>query len=190
MRTNPRPLGLIALLAVAAAILAGLAGRDRATPQHATAPTGPGQAHAATDKREKARRDPLLELGARFALAARNWTPATYAESWQQQIELAGGRYRRALEARQPGPVELRALREDRARSKAQLVRAQRDPRIEEPKALLLVTLNETTVAGGQTVRGLTLNQVELLRLARRWRVVGFTVRPGGATPGSGSLER
>jgi hypothetical protein len=51
----------------------------------------------------------------------------------------------------------------------------------------VLVTLNETTIAGGQTIRGLTVNQVELRRLARRWRVVGFTVLPGGATPGSGS---
>jgi hypothetical protein len=51
----------------------------------------------------------------------------------------------------------------------------------------VLVILNETTIAGGQTIRGLTVNQVELRRLARRWRVVGFTVLPGGATPGSGS---
>jgi hypothetical protein len=187
MCRNPTPLALIAVLAVGAAILAGLAGRDRATPQHATGPTSPRQEHAATDKREKARRDPLLELGARFALAARNWTPATYAESWQQQIGLAGGRYRRDLEIRRPGPVELRALREDRARSKATLARARRDRRAEEQEALVLVTLNETTVAGGQTVRGLTVNQVGLRRLARRWRVVGFTVLPGGATPGSGS---
>jgi hypothetical protein len=187
MPRNLTPLALIAVLAIGAAIMAGLAGRDRATPQHATAPTSPGQEHAATDKREKAPRDPLLELGALYALAARNWTPATYAESWQQQIELAGGRHRRELEIRRPGPVELRALREDRARSKATLARARRDRRAEEPEARVLVTLNETTVAGGQTVRGLTVNQVELRRLARRWRVVGFTVLPGGATPGSGS---
>jgi hypothetical protein len=111
MCRNPTPVALIAVLAIGAAILAGLASRDRATPQHATAPTGPGQEHAATDKREKARRDPLLELGVRFALAARNRTPATYAESCQQQIRLVGGRYRRELEIRRPGPVELRALR-------------------------------------------------------------------------------
>jgi hypothetical protein len=187
MRTNPGPLALIALLAVAAAILAGLAGGDRSTPHHATPPTGPRQEHAATDMLAKAPRDRLIELAASYALAARNWTPATYAESWQQQIGLAGGRYRRELEIRRPGPVELRALREDRARSKATLARARRDPRIEEYKARVLVILNETTIAGGQTIRGLTVNQVELRRLARRWRVVGFTVLPGGATPGSGS---
>jgi hypothetical protein len=187
MRRNLTPLALVAVLGIGAAIMAGLAGGDRATPQHATAPTSPPQERAATDKREKAPRDPLIELGARYTLAARNWTSATYADSWQLQIGLAGGRYRRGLEARQPGPVELRALREDRARSKAKLVRAQRDPRIEEPKARVLVILNETTVAGDQTIRGLTVNQVELRKLARRWRVVGFTVLPGGATPGSGS---
>jgi hypothetical protein len=187
MRANPGPLALIALLAVAAAILAGLAGRDRARPQHATAPTSPRQEHAATDKREKAPRDPLIALAASYALAARNWTPATYADSWQQQIGLAGGRHRRELEARRPGRVELRALREDRARSKARLVRAQRDRRTAVSDSRVLVTLDETTVTGGQTVRGLTVNQVELRRLARRWLVVGFTVLPGGPTPGSGS---
>jgi hypothetical protein len=186
MRTNATPLAVIALLALAAAIPAGLAGRDRATPQQATAPTSPGKEHAATDKRDTAPRDPLIGLAASYALAARNWTPATYAESWQRQLGLAGGRHRRELEIRRPGPVELRALREDRARSKATLARARRDRRAKEQKALVLVTLNETTVAGGQTVRGLTVNQVELRRLARRWRVVGFTVLPGGATPGSG----
>lgn len=187
MRKNPTPLALLALLSVGAAIMAGLAGRDRATPQHATAPTDLGQEQPTTDKRETAPSDPVLELGARYALAARNWTRATYAESWQQQIELAGGRYRRELEARRPGPVELRTLREDRAHSKAKLVRAQRDPRIEEPQARVLVTLNEITVAGGQAIHGMTVNQVELRRRAGRWRVVGFSVLPGGATPGSDS---
>jgi hypothetical protein len=187
MRTNPTPLALLALLSVGAAIMAGLAGRDRATPQHATTPKDRGQERAAADKRETAPRDPLLELGARYALAARNWTHATYAESWQQHMELAGGRYRRELEFGRPGPVELRTLREDRAHSKARLVRARRDPRIEEPKARVLVTLNETTVAGGQAMHGLTANQVELRMRAGRWGVVGFSVLPGGATPGSSS---
>ena len=185
MRNNPTPLALLALLAVGAAIMAGLAGRDRATPQRPAA-ADPGQEQAATDKREKAPPDPLLELAARYALAARNWTAATYTASWQEQIALAGGRYRRELEAKHPRPLELRALREDHARSKATLVRAQRDPRIREPDARVLITLNETTIATGQTIRGPTVNQVELRQRAGRWRVVGFTVLPGGASPGSG----
>jgi hypothetical protein len=122
MRNNPAPLVLLALLAVGAAIVAGLAGRDRARPQRATAPRDPGQ--TASGKREKAPRDPLLELAARYALAARNWTPATYSDTWERQLALAGGQYRRELEASRPDTAELRALREDRARSKAKLVRA------------------------------------------------------------------
>ena len=187
MRNNPTPLALVALLAIGAAIMAGLAGKDRATPQRPAAPAEPGGRSANTGVRDTPASDPLLELAARYALAARNWTPATYSESWERQIALAGGRYRRELEAKRPDTAELRALREDRARSKAELVQAQREPRIGEPEARVLVTLNETTLAGGQTIGGLTVNQVELRRRSGRWRVVGFTVLPGGATPGSGS---
>jgi hypothetical protein len=190
MRKNPTPLALLALLAVGAAIMAGLVGRDRATPQRAADPRDTGQEQAATNKPEMAPSDPLLELAARYALAARNWTPATYAESWHQQLEVAGGRYRRQLEASNPGPVELGTLREDRARSRATLVRARRDPRVREPDARVLVTLNETTIAAGQTIRGPTVNQVELRQHAGRWKVVGFTVLPGGGSPGSGSQGR
>ena len=186
MRKNPAPLALLALLAVGAAIMAALAGRDRATPERAADPRDRGQEQAATGKPEKAPSDPLLALAARYALAARNWRPATYAESWQQQVRLAGGRYRRELEATHPGPVDLRTLREDRAYSKATLVRARRHPRVREPDARVLVTLNETTIAAGQTIRGPTVNRVELRRRAGRWSVVGFTVLPGGASPGSG----
>jgi hypothetical protein len=186
MRQNPTPLALLALLAVGAAIMAALAGRDRAPPERAAPPSDPGQEQAASDKREKAPRDPLLELAARYALAARNWTPATYAESWEQQVKLAGGRYGRQLEAKHPGPVDLHTLREDRARSKATLVSTRRDPRMREPDARVLVTLKETTIAAGQTIRGPTVNQVELRRRAGRWRVVGFTVLPGGESTGSG----
>jgi hypothetical protein len=186
MRQNPTPLALLALPAVGAAIMAGLAGRDRATPQGATAPSDSGRVQAATDKREKARPDAVLEVAARYALAARNWTATTYTASWREQTRLAGGHYRRELEAKRPRPVELHALRVDRARSNATLVRAQRDARMPEPEARVLVTLNETTIAAGQTIRGPTVNQVDLRRRAGRWRVVGFTVLPGGASPGSG----
>jgi hypothetical protein len=186
MRNNRTPLALLALVAVGAAIMAGLAGRDRATPERAADPGDRGQEQAATGKPEKAPSDPLLALAARYALAARNWRPATYAESWQQQVELAGGRYRRELEATHPGPVELRTLREDRAYNKATLVRARRDPGAREPDARVLVTLDEISTAAGQTIYGPTVNQVELRRRSGRWSVVGFTVLPGGASPGSG----
>jgi hypothetical protein len=187
MRSGPALLALLALLVVGAAIMAGLAGRDRATPQRPAAAADPGERSAKPGARDKPPRDPLLELGARYALAARNWTPSTYGESWQKQIALAGGDYRRELEAKRPGSVELRALLADRARSKARLVHARRDPRVRVPDARVLISLHETTVAAGDTIRGLTVNRVELRRRAGGWEVVGFTVLPGGATAGSGS---
>jgi hypothetical protein len=185
MRNNPTPLALLALLAIGVAIVAGLAGMDRATPDRPRAPADPGQKQRATDKRDTPR-DPLLELAARYSLVARNWTPATYRDSWRRQLALAGSQYHRELEASRPDTAELRALREDRARSKAELVRAQRDPRIQGPEARVIVTLNETTVAGGQTIAGPTVNQVDLHRRDGRWRVVGFTVVPGGTSPVDG----
>jgi hypothetical protein len=56
----------------------------------------------------------------------------------------------------------------------------QRDATVRAPAARVFVTLDETTVAGGQVVRGLTLNEVRLTRRAGRWRVTGWTVVPGG----------
>lgn len=100
-----------------------------------------------------------MDVASRYALASRTWTPATYRSSWEWQIELAPGSYRRALIAKRPGHRELVALREDDARSKARVLRAERDRRIRPPSARVLVTLDERTTAGGQTIRGRTVNE-------------------------------
>jgi hypothetical protein len=73
------------------------------------------------------------------------------------------------------------ALREDEARSRVRVIRATRDPRIRPPIARVLVMLDEATAAGGQTIRGATLNEVRLRRHAARWLVIGWTVLPGGS---------
>lgn len=190
MPRNTTPLALLALLAIGAAIMAGLARQNAAGPDPAAnreaTPTDqtPGS-QTPTETRERATRDPVEEVAAAYALAARAWTPASYRASWERQIALAGGRYGRELQAQRPGPAEIGALRADHARSEARLVDVRRDPDVPPPAARVLVTLEEKTVAAGQTIAGPTVNEVGLRRAAGRWRVVAFTVVPGGATPSS-----
>ena len=179
MSRNITPLAFVALVVVAAAIMAALARSDSIGPTVTTGPSPPERRELSEPAR-RAPADPAVDTARRFALAARNWTPATYPTSWERQIELAGGGYRRALVAKRPGRRELVALREDRARSKARVLVGERDRRVPAPAARVLVTLDETTNAGGQTIRGPTLNEVRLRRHGARWRVVGWTVLPGG----------
>lgn len=188
-KRNATPLAILALLAIGAAIIAGLAGTSAVNSDRASQPRSQDQqrSRAQTQTAPRSTPDPAVGVAARYALAARNWTPQTYRDSWKRQIALAGGRYRRALKARLPKPAELRALRQDRASSRAKLVRAERDRRAGSSSTRVVVTLSETTVAGGQTIRGQTVNQVDLRRVGGRWRVVGFTVLPGGTSGGSGS---
>ena len=176
---NVTPLALVALVVVVAAILAALGGSKSRGP---AGPKRPSQ--TATDVRsvpaERRAADPVVEIARRYALAARNWTAATYEDAWERQIEVAGGAYQRALIARRPGGDELVALRSDGARSRARVVRVERDRRIRRPTARVLVVLDETTNAGRQRIRGETLNEVRLRQYGGGWRVVGWTVIPGG----------
>lgn len=194
MPRNATPLALLALLAIGAAITAGLAGGGAPAPGPAPDPgptppesRPPDSGPAAEEARQRTPRDPAEEVAADYALAARTWTPASYRNSWERQIALAGGRHRRQLAASRPGAAQVGALESDRASSEARLVEARRDPRVADPEAQVLVTLDERTVAAGQTIAGETVNRVNLRRVGGRWRVVGFTVLPGGATPGSGA---
>lgn len=180
MPRNVTPLALIALIAIIAAVMAALAGSDIMDPTGNT-PPAPGETEERrSDPANPAPADPIVDAARRYALAARNWTPATYRSSWDRQIELAAGRYRRALIAKQPGRREFVALRKDRARSKARVLRTERDRRIRPPSARVVVTLEETTSAGGQTIRGATVNEVRLRRHGDQWPVIGWTVIPGG----------
>ena len=173
------PLALIALIAITATVTAALARSDIKDPTRNTRPA-PSKTEERPSKRIRAPADPIVDVARRYALAARNWTPATYGSSWERQIELAAGSYRRALIAKRPGRSEIVALRKDRARSEARVLQTARDRHIRPPSARVLVTLDETTTAGGQRIRGSTVNEVRLRRRGDRWLVVGWTVVPGG----------
>jgi hypothetical protein len=177
---NVTPLAVIALIVIVAAIMAALAGSDSMGPTGTTDRSSTETAKRPAQPANRAPEDPVADVARRYALAARNWTPASYRASWEQQIELAGGSYRRALVAKRPGRDELSALRSDRARSAARVLRLERDPRVRPPAARVLVTLGESTFAAGQTIHGATLNEVRLRRRGGRWLVVGWTVIPGG----------
>jgi hypothetical protein len=180
MPRNITPLALIALIAIVAAVMAALAGSDIMDPTGNT-PRAPGETEERrSDPANAPPADPIVDVARRYALAARNWTPATHRSSWERQIELAAGRYRRALIAKRPGRQQLVALRKDRARSKTRVLRTERDRRIHPPSARVLVTLDETTTAGGKTIRGATVNEVRLRRHGDQWLVIGWTVVPGG----------
>jgi hypothetical protein len=181
MRTNPTALAVLALFVIVAALTAALAGKSSLTPSVPPAPTPDRhqQGRNGTASME-ARRDPAVDIARRYALAARNWTPTSYSARWEAQIRLAGGRYRHELTSTRPDAAQLAALERDRAISRARVVRAQRDPAVRPPAANVFVVLDETTVAGGQAVRGLTLNEVRLTNWRGRWRVTGWTVTPGG----------
>ena len=181
MRTSPIALALLALFVIAAALTAALAGKNSLTHSEPPAPTPDRQQQTrdVTASRE-AGRDPAVDIARRYALAARNWTSTSYRASWEVQIRLAGGRYRRELVATRPDAAHFAALKRDQAASRASVVRAQRDPALRPPVARVFVVLDETTVAGSQTIRGHTLNEVRLSSRRGRWRVTGWTVIPGG----------
>ena len=190
MRTSPIALAVLALFVIAAALAAALAGKSSLTPSPPPAPTPDRQQqeHGGAASKE-AGRDPAVDIARRYALAARNWTSTSYRASWEVQIRLAGGRYRRELVATRPDAAHLAALKRDQAASRASVVRAQRDPALRPPVARVFVVLDETTVAGSQTIRGHTLNEVRLRSRRGRWRVTGWTVIPGGqAQVSSGPL--
>jgi hypothetical protein len=181
MRTSPAALAVLALFVIAAALTAALAGKGSLTPSEPPAPTPDRQQqeHGGAAS-EEASRDPAVDIARRYALAARSWTSTSYRASWEVQIRLAGGRYRRELVSTRADAAQLAALERERAASRARVVHAQRDPAVRPPAAQVFVVLDETTVAGGQTIRGHTLNEVRLSSRRGRWRVTGWTVIPGG----------
>lgn len=175
------PLATVALLVILAAMIAALAGSYPARTPDGGPTYARGRPDSPAPRAQKESSDPVVLLARRYALAARNWTPASYRASWQTQTRLAAGRYRRELSASRPTRRELAALRADRAWASAKVLGAERNPEVRPPNARVLVTLDETTVAAGQTVHGGTVNEVRLRSHGGRWRVVGWTVIPGHA---------
>ena len=180
VRRDLTPVALIAFVAIAAGLIAALATRDSATGPRAGSAA---RENAFTERTPKPKRtDPAVLVARRYALAARNWSPATYTASWRRQVRLSGASYRDELASAKPGPGELRALREDRARSSGRVLQVERTRPVGGATAKVLVLLAEVTRAGSQLIEGRTLNEVRLRRRAGRWWVVGWTVIPGAET--------
>jgi hypothetical protein len=179
-------LAVAALVAVGAAVTFGLAASDSSRPVPTIEPARPDGEESRQPRvpGDPSAGDAAISQAVAYALAARNWTPGTYLHSWNRQLKLAGGSYRRALAGQRPTPSELDALREDRAGSEASVVGADRDQLVRPPAARVLVALNEVTAAAGQTIRGLTVNEVRLRLHQEQWVVIGWTVVPEGAMPG------
>jgi hypothetical protein len=181
-------LAVAALVAIGVAVTFGLAANGGSRPNltRGSAPPDREDSRDRSDGQDRPAEETAISKAVAYALAARNWAPATYADAWSRQLELAGGGYRRVLAAQRPKKSELEVLREDRARSEARVVRAERDELVRPPAARVLVVLDEATAAAGQTIRGLTVNEVRLRRRERGWLVVGWTVLPGVTTRGGG----
>jgi hypothetical protein len=123
--------------------------------------------------------DDAEDLAARYALVATNWTPETFRQSRERQEELATGSWRQILEDTPVSQAEIDALAEEETSSRSQLLRLQRDTRVAEPEARVLVELKEATTALGQTVEGRTVHEVTLRRTDDGWGVDGYTIVPG-----------
>lgn len=122
-----------------------------------------------------------LRVARAYALSATNWTARTRMAAWQRELALATPEYARALQQTRPTRVRLRALRTERARSRATLTRADIDPQVRPPRARVLVALRERTSSVAGTLAGETRNQVLLEHRGGRWRVTGWSVLPGGS---------
>src|SRR5437867_997026 len=138
MPRNTTPLALFALIAVVAAAMAALAGNHLMGPASRDRTLSTATVPVARRPTKQATVDPVEAVARTYALAARNWTPRTYESSWERQIELAGGAYKRALRAKRPGRRELATMREDDARSTAKLLRTERDGRVRPRSARVL----------------------------------------------------
>ena len=193
------PLLVVAIVLIGAALIAALAGsqamstdpepsaqRDQQEPSGDQA--RPAQAQRALPEgalpAERLPPVPALDdaedLAARYVLVATNWTPETFRRSWERQVELASDAWRAILEDAPPSKAEIDALREEETSSRARLLRVQRDTRVGEPQARVLVEVQETTIALGQKLEGKTVHEVTLRRSDDgSWGVNGYTIVPG-----------
>jgi len=198
MPRNVLPLILVAVVVIAAALAAALAGSQAMSPDGDHSAQRARQQPPAQQKPQTVQRElpagalpveqlppgpPLDEaedLAARYVMVATNWTPETYRRSFERQIELATDSWRRTLEDASPSEAEIDALREEETSSRSRLVRLQRDTRVREPRARVLVEVQETTIALGQKLEGKTVHEVTLRRADDgSWGVAGYTIVPG-----------
>ncbi len=193
------PLLLVAVVVIAAALIAALAGSqamstdpEPSAQRDEQAPPGqqPQPAQAQRELPEGALPaeqlppgpplDDAEDLAARYVLVTTNWTPETYRQSYERQTELASDSWRNTLEDAPPSEAEIDALREEDTSSASRLLRLQRDTRVREPEARVLVEVQETTTALGQELAGKTVHEVTLRRSDDDgWGVAGYTIVPG-----------
>lgn len=198
MPRNVLPLILVAVVVIGAALVAALAGsqamsdpepsaqRNEQPPQgQQTQPTQvPRELPEGALPVEQLPPGPPLDdaedLAARYVLVATNWTPETFRQSYERQTELASDSWGRTLEDAPPSEAEIDALREEETSSRAQLLRVQRDTRVAQPEARVLVEVQETTTALGQELEGKTVHEVTLRQTDDGgWGVAGYTIVPG-----------
>ncbi len=198
MPRNVLPLMLVAIVVIGAALVAALAGSQAMSSDPEQSAQRAPQQPPAEQKPQSVQRelpegalpveqmppgpplDDAEDLAARYVLVATNWTPETFRASWERQTELATDSWRDTLEDAPPSDAEVDALREEETSSRSQVLRLQRDTRVREPEARVLVEVQEITTALGQKLEGKTVHEVTLRRTDDGgWGVDGYTIVPG-----------
>lgn len=198
MPRNVLPLMLVAIVVIGAALVAALAGSQAMSSDPEQSAQRALQQPPAEQKPQSVQRelpegalpveqmppgpplDDAEDLAARYVLVATNWTPETFRASWERQTELATDSWRDTLEDAPPSDAEVDALREEETSSRSQVLRLQRDTRVREPEARVMVEVQEITTALGQKLEGKTVHEVTLRRTdGGGWGVDGYTIVPG-----------
>ena len=113
----------------------------------------------------------------RYAIAARSWTPNSYAAQYRRQMRLSTGSLRSSLQDAAPTREQLAAYRESNARMDARVVAVTR--LVESPtQASYELVLDGRSAAAGQIVHQRTAYFVELQQRSGAWRVTAFSVQP------------
>ena len=169
-------IGAVALLA-----LAGCGSRSAGpSSQWDDEPTGPSLAQPAAE--------PVIDIGPaaltlpgrvamRYAIAARSWTPNSYAAQYRRQLRLSTRSLRGALQDAAPTRQQLEAYRAANARMDATVVAVTRLVESRTQASYELV-LDERSAAAGQVVHQRTAYIVELQQRGGAWRVTTFSVQP------------
>jgi hypothetical protein len=172
-----RRLIVVGLALLAAGMLATSGGERRPA-----RPPAPGSPHPQAPPPAGQRADAAVAAARAYALATRNWTPASYRAAWRRQRRLAARGYRRVLDAARPTRAPLRALRADRRSSLAVVTRTRRASAVRAPRARVTVWLAERTTLTGLAASATTRNTVRLRLSSGRWRVTGWSTIPGSVS--------
>lgn len=112
-----------------------------------------------------------------YTMAARSWTPVNYRAQQRQRLRLSTGSLRRALEGAPPTRGQIAAYHADDARLEATALAAISLLQT-TTQARYRLTLDERSVAAGQTIQQRVTYLLELQRRGGRWLVAAFTIEP------------